>query len=275
MSLILRRLSVQRFLLLVVILAFLFSSAPAVAGEAYRFTYERRGGLLENVKKGRVLAEGSAYRLELEADDDPRRAYDVLISEGEGAPETGLVLAEHTYHEPDVDLSQPSSPLFWLVPVKYGARRAKKVDFEVPAPTAEELAGLAVQRHEIRLSYRASIDVGERVTGNIRMTAVFWMHQGKTLPLPRLLRPEIRTGFPEIDSRLTEELSRLHGVPLKQQVSIHSEVENGIAQNDTVTIEISGLGTAKTTPDLFAIPQGFKLEEPVYIGPGLASPVFP
>lgn len=221
-----------------------------------------------------MLTEGSAYRVELEVDDDLRRAYDVLISKGAGAPETGLVLADRTYHEPKIDLSRPSSPLFWLVPVYYGDREARKIELEVPAPVAEELAGLPVQRHEIRLSYNASIKVGERVKGKVRMTAVFWMQEGKNPPLPSLLRPEIRTGFPEIDSRLTEELAKLRGLPLKQQITVNADVADGIAQTDDLIIEISGLATAKTTPDLFVIPQGFKFEEPVFVGPGMASPGF-
>lgn len=259
-----------------VMIALLFASAPAVAGDVYHFTYDRRGGLLENVKKGRVLTEGSAYRVELEADDDPRRAYDVLISKGAGAPETGLVLADRTYHEPKVESEQPSSRLFWVVPVLYGdKKKARKIEFEVPAPAAEEVAGLPVQRHEIRLSYNASIELHRaKVHGKVRMTAVFWMHEGKTLPLPRLLRPEIRTGFPEIDGRLTEELAKLKGLPLKQRIEVQADVEDGVAQTDTVTAEISGLGTAKTTPALFAVPQGFRFEEPVFVGPGMSSPAF-
>lgn len=247
-----------------------------MAGDMYRFTYERRGGLLENVKKGRVLTEGSAYRVELEADDDPRRAYDVLVSKGAGSPETALVLADRTYHEPKVEPGQPSSPLFWIVPVLYSdAKKARKIEFEIPAPVAEELSGLPVQRHEIRLSYDASVELHRaKVHGKVRMTAVFWIHEGKTLPLPRLLRPEIRTLFPEIDGRLTEELARLKGIPLKQRIEVHADVEDGIAQTDTVTIEISGLSTAKTTPAQFAIPQGFRFEEPVFVGPGMSGPVF-
>ena len=265
----------KRSVLLLWVVPLWFASAPAIAGDVYNFTYERRGGLVENVKKGRVLTEGSAYRVELKADDDSRRSYDVLIAQGAGAPETGLVLADRTYHEPKVDLEQPSSPLFWIVPVRKGEKTAKKVDFDVQAPAAETLSGLPVQRHEIRLSYDASVKLmGTPVHGKVRMTAVFWMHEGKALPLPRMLRPEIRTGFPEIDGRLTEELAKLQGIPLKQRIEVHADVEDGIAQTDTVTTEISGLATAKTTPDLFAIPQGFKFEEPVFVGPGMSSPGF-
>lgn len=255
--------------------ALLFVSFPAVAGDVYQFTHERRGGLIETVKKGRVLTEGSAYRVELEADDDSRGAYDVLISKGAGAPETGLVLADKTYHEPKVESEQPSSPLFWVVPVRKGEKTAKKIAFDVPASAAEVVAGLPVQRHEIRLSYDASIKLmGTPVKGKVRMTAVFWMHEEKTLPLPRMLRPEIRTGFPEIDGRLTEELARLKGIPLEQRIEVQADVEDGVAQTDTVTIEISGLGTAKTTPAQFAIPQGFRFEEPVFVGPGMSPPGF-
>lgn len=39
----------QRFLFVLVLL---FASAPAIAGDVYNFTYGRRGGLVENVKKG-------------------------------------------------------------------------------------------------------------------------------------------------------------------------------------------------------------------------------
>lgn len=262
----------QRFLFVLVLL---FASVPAIAGDVYRFTYERRGGLLEIVKKGRVLTEGSAYRMELETDDDPRRAYDVLISKGAGASETGLVLADRTYHEPKTDLSLPSSRLFWVVPVYYGGREAKKIEFEVPAPVTETLSDLPVQRHEIRLSYNALIELDRaKARGKVRMTAVFWMHEGKTLPLPSLLRPEIRTGFPEIDGRLSEELARLKGIPLKQRIEVQADVEDGIAQTDTLTVEISGLGTAKTTPSLFAVPPGYRFEEPVFVGPGMSSPAF-
>ncbi|HYQ84715.1 MAG TPA: hypothetical protein VEP28_12040, partial [Rubrobacter sp.] len=266
----------KRSVCFVWIIILFFVSAPAIAGDVYHFTYERRGGLMENVKKGRVLTEGSQYRLELESDDDPRRSYDVLISKGAGAPETGLVLADRTFHEPKVDLSLPSSRLFEMVPMFNPRKTAKKVRFEVAGPEAGELSGLAVQRHEIRLSYDATLrSEGASVRGKVRMTAVFWMHEGKTLPLPAMLRPEIRTGFSEIDSQLTEELAKLRGLPLKQQITVNADVEDGIAQTDALTIEISGLAAAKTNPALFVIPQGFKFEEPVFVGPGMSSPMVP
>jgi hypothetical protein len=39
-------------------IALLFASAPAIAGDVYRFTYERRGGLMETVMSGPVFNQG-------------------------------------------------------------------------------------------------------------------------------------------------------------------------------------------------------------------------
>lgn len=260
-------------------LAFLLSSVPAWGGDVYSFTDERRGGLIEGVLQGRVFTDGPKYRIEMSNLEDG--ALDVhkdapqgaVVSKDAGAHEHSLNLADRTYFELERNDSFPTSNALILFPVPNSTRSAKNVQLEVTEKAEPEtVSGLAARRTDVQLSYDITVEMPftkEKVRGKVKVEAVYWMAPDKTLTLPRILRPEIRTTMPEVDSKLAEALGKLRGLPVKQSVTITAEAEQSTPQKETFVTTISDLKTAETKAALFEVPSGFKHHKPEIQRPGM------
>lgn len=253
------------------VLGVLLFAVPAWAGEVYSFTIEKRGGLDESVRTGRVLVDGERYRLELEPEAAPR-PFDVLISKSADGNEIGLHLENRTFYElkenPQPDF--PSSPLLRLYAAGPWKVKVSKVRLEAPeAPVQETVSGLETLRREVRLTYELAVRFpGETVKGKVEIKVVRWLAENRDLPLPSLLRPEIHAALPEVDAKLTEASATLAGFPVKQQVTITAAIAKGTSQTQITTITVSDFGEADTLPSLFEVPSGFRYEEPVMVRPG-------
>jgi hypothetical protein len=257
-------------------------ATPAFAGDAYSFKVERQGDIRKIERKGRILVEGRSYRLEIDPNPkDDLRAYDVLISRDGGGTETALDLGRRTYYTPKHNDLAASDSLFVL----FGGstpkeRSAKNVHLETTdSPETETLGGVTAHRHEIKLSYDIEIKYpSEIVKGTVHMEARYWMTgmTGTTgsapVLLPRMVRPDLRTSFPEIDARLAEALAQLPGLPVKQEIVINSDVAQGVSQESHTLITLKSRSKTATQPSRFAVPAGFKFKEPVFSGPGLSKP---
>ncbi|HYN23091.1 MAG TPA: hypothetical protein VE078_19185 [Thermoanaerobaculia bacterium] len=258
-------------------LGLLLFAAPAWAGEVYSFTVERRGGLDESTRTGRVLVDGTSYRLELKPTANPR-PFDVLISKSGDGKEIGLDLAGRTYYqlqEPRRDF--PSSPLLRLWAMGPGKVKVSNVRLAVPETAAQEtLSGLDALKREMRLTYELAVKFpGETVKGKVEIEVIRWLAKDKTLPLPSLLRPELYAALPEVDAKLTEALAKLAGFPVKQQMTITAVFAKGTSQTQVTTTVVGGLAAADTAPSLFEVPAGFRYEEPVMTRPGVTHAPIP
>ncbi|HET9212184.1 MAG TPA: hypothetical protein VFR03_17405 [Thermoanaerobaculia bacterium] len=270
------------------VLGFLLLSAPALAGDAYSFTIDRNGDTAElhagkfvldpGRARGTVLLDESKYRLELAPDPESAQPLDAVISKDGGAHETALNLKDHTYFE--AKTPGVTSPLLLLLPI--GDRSASGVT-TTASVQPEAVAGAPAQRHEIKLSYDITLVIpppanmpsgfkgkAETVRGKVSIDAVYWMAEGKAPVLPRILRPEIHTGFPEIDAKLDGALAALQGIPVKQQVTITTTGDQGTeARTSTRTVTLENHKKRETKAMLFEIPAGFKMHEPEISGPGM------
>jgi hypothetical protein len=252
-------------------------ASPVFAGDDYSFKVERQSDIRKIERKGRILVEGRSYRVEIDPNpEDERRAYDVLISRDGGETETALDLGRRTYYTPK-EGSKVSDVLFVLFSASSKLdRAAKNVQLETgDSPEPETVAGVAAHRHEIKLSYDIEIKFpSETVKGTVHTEARYWM-TGTTgsapVLLPRMVRPHLRTSFPEIDARLAEALAKLPGLPVKQEIVIHSDVIQGASQESHTLITLKSRGKTATQPSRFAVPAGFKFKEPVFTGPGLST----
>jgi hypothetical protein len=272
-----------------VILGFLLLSAPALAGDVYSFTVDRRGGneelpagklLLDPGKaRGTVLLDARKYRLELAQDPESAQPFDAVISNDGGAHETALNLKDRTYFE--AKAPEITSPLLHLLPIA-GDRSVSGVTMTALAQP-ETVSGAPAQRHEIKLSYDITLAIppppsmpsgfkgkSETVRGKVSVDAVYWLAEGETPVLPKLLRPGLHTGFPEVDAKLDQALAALQGVPVKQQVTITTTGDQGTeGRTSTRTVTLENHKKRETKAPLFEIPAGFKMHEPEFSGPGM------
>jgi hypothetical protein len=272
------------------ILGFLLLSAPALAGDVYHRTVTQQGGAGALAmgepsapvnSTAKILVDGKKYRVELER---AAPTHQVVISKDGGEHETALNLENHTFFPIKTDASKPTSLLFGLLPLPYAKRSVSHVAFDtVDATAPETVAGASVRRHEIRLSYDITIVMGtppgvpvsprsrpETIRGKVKVEAIYWMTEGKAPDAPRLFRPEMRTGFPEIDTRLAAAFTALPGMAIKQQVTISTEGDQGTMPRTSIHTEVlEHLGTQEMKASLFEVPGGFKMHEPEMSMPGL------
>lgn len=269
------------------ILGLLLLSAQALAGDVYSFTIDRSDNDMFPVAKlvadpgrakGTVTVDGRKYRVELAPDPDSPRPYEVLVSKDGGDREIALSLHDRTYYEPEKP--KITSPLLHLLPIA-GDRSVSRVTM-TDASQPEEVSGAPAQRHEIKLSYDITLVIppppnmpsgfqgkAETVHGKVSIDAVYWLAEGETSVLPRLLRPDLHTGFPEVDAKLDHALAAFQGIPVKQQVTITTTGDQGTeARTATRTVTLQNHKKRETKASLFEIPAGFKMHVPEFSGPG-------
>lgn len=279
----------------VTVLGFLLLSAPALAGDIYTFAVDWQGNgsfnvtpptmLSDGSTQGRVLLDGRKYRLELKPDPEYAIPYQAVISKDGGVHEIALNLEDRTFYEPKAP--DFTSTLLRLLPVDNGSVKNVKLE-AVEAPEPETVSGLQVRRHEIKLSYDITVEIRppaglpqpiksrpEIVRGKVKVNAIYWLAAGGTPALPKLLRPEIHTGFLEIDPKLDVMVAALQGIPVKQQMTISTEGDQGTTpQASTRTVTLQSHKTQEMKDATFEVPKGFKMHEPEFSRPGL-GPVPP
>ena len=192
--------------------------------------------------------------------------FSVTISKDNGAQETEISPARKFYYNPKQHLGATST-LFSLFPVKPLSRSVTNIHFTVlEQDEPEPVSAMKTHRVEIRLSYDLKMQLSktETVMGKVSLNAKYWMATDREVILPVQLRPAIRSGLPEIDSRLSGALAKLRGLPVKQEVTISMESPGSEPQKSVVTRTIRNLHTVAAKPGRYEVPKGFQYHEPQF-----------
>jgi hypothetical protein len=256
------------------IVGLVFLSAPVLGDDLYTFKIENRGGLVEGVQTGKVFAAGTSYRVELGPKDGELPLYPVTISTDAGEHETEIDPTRRFFYSPKENRLGPTSTLFSLFPVSPLSRSVTNIQFTVlEQDEPEPIAGLKTHEVEIRLRYdiKMKLSKTETVTGKVSFNAKYWMAADREVTLPASLRPEVRSGIPEIDSRLSGALAKLRGLPVKQEVTISTESPGSEPQKTVVMRTLGDLRTVAAKPGRFEVPKGFQYHEPVISRPALPA----
>lgn len=253
---------------LVILVLSLVLSAPAFAAETYTFVLQTQGDVLETFRKGKVLADGDRYRVELDEPGDLAFPFDVLVSTDGGHSEVGLFPGLHTYYHLKDPYNPFNSSAFTLVPTDKPAIRNLEVEV-TEAPQPETVSGLQTRRYDIRVSYDVTVKLYMgKMKGKVAMEASYWMAENHEGTVPILLRPAANFPVPELVERLREPASRLHGLPVRQRVTVTTDSPGSPPRR--TTYEVSLGAPEKTTPPAgaFEIPRGFQEKEPEISRPG-------
>ncbi len=256
----------------IAVLTALFLSAPAFAGDQYTFSISHGHGV-ESARAGKVFAAGASYRVELDPEDGELPLYPVVVSTDGGEHETAIDPARRFYYSLKHE-ANPTSSLFKLFPIRPLSQTVTNVQFAVvEEPAPEPVSGLKTREFEIRLSYDTKVQIfkNETVPGKVSLWARYWMAEDREIAVPVRLRPALRSGIPEIDSRLSGALAKLRGLPVKQEVTITAESPGNEPQKSIETWTIRNLHTVAVKPGQFVVPKGFQYHEPVALGPGLPA----
>ena len=256
------------------ILGFLLLSAPALGDDHYTVSIDNRGGLQEGGRTVAVVAAGTSYRMELGPVDGELPLYPVVISTDGGEHESAIDSARKLYYDLKHG-SGPTSFLFSLFPMKPLSQTLTNVQFTVlEQDEPEPISGMKTHEVEIRLRYdiKVQLSKNETVPGKVSLDAKYWMAQDREVILPVTLRPALRSGIPELDSRLSGALAKLKGLAVKQEVTISTESTGSEPQKSVTTRLVRDLHTVAAKPGRFEVPKGFQYHEPVRSRPGLSSP---
>lgn len=270
----------------------LLLTGPAFAGTVYSFVTETRNGFNDHIRKGRIIVDGERFRIEHEPNDDSFLDR-VVVSKDGGEHRFALDPEARTFFELEKSEAQATSFLFQLIPVPIkGERIVENVKVETRAAAdPEPMAGGTVRRREITVSYDLTIKIAppepppgrppfkgplETVRGRVKADAVYWMAEDQA-PLPAdIFAPDIRTGFPEVDGKLAAALKALRGLAVKQQVTVSTEGDSGMAsQSSSVVTMIEAPKPVTTQAALFEVPKGFRMHKPEFSGPGMSSAPMP
>jgi hypothetical protein len=78
---------------------------------------------------------------------------------------------------------------------------------------------------------------------------------------------EVVSGIPKIDAALAQRLATLTGTPVRRTLTVKRQLEGGELIAATSTLVLSEFGTAEIAPKRLDVPQGYRYQEPVVIGP--------
>ncbi len=238
----------------------------AIAADAYRYTTHYVGYPEPKTSSGNVLVDGSRYRIQLGPSDDPR-PWDVFLSMDGGRHQKAVNLGNKTFFDlPSASLG-PTSLSYRLLPV--GDPSITNPKIESSEENGEILEGYPTRKVIIRFSYNVQVDLrGTTIRGKVQSTTTFWLTDRVSPPLLAMFRPQIRTGFPEIDDPLAELLSELRGFSLKGRTSITTEVSGEEPETSVRTRTVDAIRSVEVKPEDFQVPKGFIYQEPVWATPG-------
>jgi hypothetical protein len=249
----------------------LFWSSAVAAIDSYRYRETVEGWPGTHVMSGVVVTQGAAYRVELGPTDGP--IWSSVVSP-DGKEEFSVNREKKTFYRlPDASGGATSS-LFRLLPTHEG--RPSEVTVQVEEIDADPIAGHPTRKTTVVLAYRLDFEIG-RVSfpGHVKATAIFWMTDAISLPLPSRLRPRFGTSFAEVDAKVSAALAGMKGFPLKQELVVTGTVEGEPANTERFEIVIDSFEAAGCDASCFRVPKGFEYHEPVIAKPGVESKVIP
>lgn len=257
----------MRTLLAVLLGAFAFA---ADAGLVYRFTTKSDVAAQPQSGGGRVWIDGNRMRTELDPDPSNPRPFDVtIVVDGKT---TYLNLQNKTYYHEQKAIAgarvQGSSSLFHLPTYGDPQLRGKpKISYR-NAGAGPQLGGHATTKHVIEFRYRLRTEIsGTGLHGDITglltvVTAPSLPGSGDTV--------FVRTTYPEIDEEIAKHAATFEGMLVSRELVVSRKLEGGPKVTERTTMTIEELTTVDRVEDeLFAIPPGFRHQEPVIAVPGV------
>ena len=242
----------------------------ADAGLVYRFTTKSDVSAQPQSGGGRVWIDGNRMRTELDPYPSNPRTHDVtIVVDGKT---TYLNLQNKTYfHEQKVPAGgrlSGSSTLFHLPTMgDPQLRGTPKISYR-NAGAGPQVGDYATTKHVIEFRYRLRTEIaGTGLYGDITGTLT-------VLTAPSLPRLEdtvfVRTTYPEIDGEVAKHAATFEGMLVGRELVASRKLEGGPKVTERTSMTIEELKTVESLDDqLFAIPPGFRFQEPVLAVPGV------
>lgn len=229
-----------------------------LAGIMYHFTTVFTDTHGEAKTSGRVYAEESSYRLDLDPVPGRDREFDVMISRDGDTTAVLINTAKHKYHDRVRVSSKTRSSILFQFPFS-GGEPEGRAKIEHREEGIETVAGHPAKKHVIEIEYRLSTEDedGTTIAATIHATQTLWCAED----LPRLpFERELRTGWTLIDRDLIPVTSSLTGMTLGSELVVTRTFDGGPPIKEVTRTTIDDMKVARVAPNTFAIPPDYKYD---------------
>jgi hypothetical protein len=244
--------SLARECVLVVLLASGIS-VPVGAATEYGFTITSKGEYPAE-RRGRIVVDGSRWRIDYESDDQVR-VYDSVIGGG-NSERIAINHANRTWYR--LRARAPFGIGFSLFDFYrvYPSRVLK--------PQVKSAGEKTVSFQYVTQSQIGTESLGGEVSGSIVVSTRESLDDSQ--PLALLL--DINTNFPEIDTLLKTQLASIQGTHGDIQLTITRKLKGGKPMTQVIFATVGEGHIIAFQPMKFEIPEGYHHQEPAVGAPG-------
>jgi hypothetical protein len=218
------------------------------------------GGMALKRSDGEVLSiDGKAYRLDYPESKEPRACDAVISSDGD---KTALYLnyENRTWFERGQDPGCEEAMRRFGMDLR---AKVEKPHLESHDEPADPIAGHPVVKRVVRITYSVvRAQNGSQIRSNVGATIILTAASD----IAAVRKPDVHTGFPEIDRQLADTFSSLPGLVLAQTVSATEVYEGGKPFSEVRSWTTTSIEEKSHPQTLFKVPQGFVHQLPQYGG---------
>ena len=122
----------------------------------------------------------------------------------------------------------------------------------------------------IEFSYRISTEtlgatVNVDVSGDASAISTTPTEGVEPLPISQFL---IGTDYKQVDDALRDAITSIHPAPTRFEIHVRQRFEGGKPREEVIRKSITDVANVTADPKAFAIPEGYRYQEPVIGGPG-------
>ena len=261
----------------------LLAAVPADAGLRYRFAFE-------NGPTGSVWADGTRCRVEFAPAEEPAKPataaeaveagmalYDLILDDGEQrfyVDSAGKTYWNASEHGVLPVRERPSLP---FVMIAGEERSVLEPSVQVTEEDyAEPVAGLPTRKFVIRIRYWLEHEFPNEVV-HTTVSGIWLLWTTAALEgRPCGIDPgALSTDIDGIDALLQPELAKIPGFPVMRQLSVTHRIYRGTSTTGIETLTLDGFEPVHPPASLFAVPEGYRHQAPVFAGLEVVERVLP
>jgi len=229
--------------------------ALLLAGVVYHFTTtftDSRGAVAQS--SGRVYAQDSSYRVDLDPAPGRKRSFDTSISRDNDRTAVLINKTKRTYYDRVRITSKTRSSILFQFPFPGGEAVGQPVVAHRVEGT-EMVAGHQATKHVITVEYRLEFEEDSTpINAVVRATETLWCAED----LPRLpFERALTTGWTLVDRELKPLTSSIQGMTIGAELAVTRTFDGGPPISETTRTVVDELRVDDVPALIFAVPADF------------------
>jgi hypothetical protein len=242
--------------------------AHSAGGFTYQFSTTIEGDYPTHAA-GTVVFDGEHWRIDYQPQPDQVTDLNAITAGDDGRLIAINDSLRTWFRLPNRDRVSTENSLF-----SYG-RDVRVSKLRVTSPAANSVTASADQagrEYRINFSYAIASGQGEAIVrGDVAGEIVLWtalLPETRGMPWKPL---DLHTGLAQVDAALQQYLAGITGSTFRARVTVSRTLEGGATLKQVITRQIGPVTAAATATGTFAVPAGYRYQEPVIGGAGVAG----